>query len=415
MAVLQYIGRSLRRRPISRFILGALGMVLVLLICVLEGALQEKKEQLKQVEEMPIRVVVSNRKGEKQTGMEWSERELKELIDPNSLGALLKEEELRWEEKLLWLEGLGEKPDSASRIRYTLYGISRLEAAPELTEDPEIVITYEKSHGDTMFQSRKLICLIGENRLTNMGKSIGDTMEIIFKGEHSSYETEMVIGGVIGGSGADIKEIYCGWEALQYLRQAAENGDELSSDYLQKAELEHYNSEQYRAVVKNNCELTVLKDLAETKGFAEVDPLAALYDPVLALTIHDNAYQVMQKELNKNLRFLNGLRPILWAAACGISFLAGFLTARSRRREIAAIRSLGAGKARVFRILVLEQLILAVLGAGIGFAGYLIFGGRSLPDIWELALILVLYLIGTVVPASRLMGDRELAILMKKD
>ena len=416
MAVWQYIGRSLRRRPVSRIILGAIGLVIVILLCVLEGVCFEQKKELAQVETMPIQVGISDKRGEKKEGLALSEQELSHIRDTTSLGACLTDEVLRWTGKLVWLEGYGERPKEGASVsrQYTLIGITSLKAAPELTEEEEIQIAYEGISGRTIFSSITPICLMGEQRIVELGKSPGDTVGAIFKTEDGWYETELVIGGVIGGSGAEIKEIYCGWEALQYLQLAAESRGTQTVDSLKQEGLYHYLTDRYSAVIKDNGSLMGFKAVAK-RYYSAVDPLASVEERGLALTVYDSLYQSTTKELKKNIRFLDGLRPVLWVAAGGICFLAGFLAARSRRREIAVIRSLGAGKFRVFLILVLEQVMLALLGTAIGLGGYLLFGGKSLPKVWEIVLILILYLAGTVAPALRLMGDKKLAILMKKD
>lgn len=80
------------------------------------------------------------------------------------------------------------------------------------------------------------------------------------------------------------------------------------------------------------------------------------------MTVYDSVYLSATKELTQNLKLMKALRPILWLIVGSISFLAGFLAARSRQREIAVLRSLGSGKVRVFWFLLLEQMSLALIG-----------------------------------------------------
>ena len=94
----------------------------------------------------------------------------------------------------------------------------------------------------------------------------------------------------------------------------------------------------------------------------------------VGVLVHDEVYLKAMEELRANLRTLRLLRPLLLVLMGGISFFAGFLVNRKRRREFAVMRCLGRRRRAVFGQVLGEQCALGILGGALGFGASLCTG-----------------------------------------
>ena len=94
----------------------------------------------------------------------------------------------------------------------------------------------------------------------------------------------------------------------------------------------------------------------------------------VGVLVHDEVYLKAMGELRANLRTLRLLRPLLLVLMGGISFFAGFLVNRKRRREFAVMRCLGRRRRAVFGQVLGEQCALGLLGGALGFGASLCTG-----------------------------------------
>ena len=119
-----------------------------------------------------------------------------------------------------------------------------------------------------------------------------------------------------------------------------------------------------------------LEDFRKIAGywFAEPNPTGAKtewnfagykYYPY-ALDIDDSLLRAAENSLENSL-FINGLCTwLIFGLSAGAGFFISFLMIRQRKREIALMRTLGTGQGSIFLGLLTEQLLLVVLGIGIG-------------------------------------------------
>lgn len=136
--------------------------------------------------------------------------------------------------------------------------------------------------------------------------------------------------------------------------------------------------------------LTMQREINEYKK----EPLSAAMPAMTLATLWKNLGSVETALFT--LSILTGILSLL-------SMLISILSSLShRRREIAILRSLGAGKLKIFSLLSIESLALTVIGVGIGFlltyVGIMLFQGSieslsgifisiTAPDIYELLFI----------------------------
>ena len=94
----------------------------------------------------------------------------------------------------------------------------------------------------------------------------------------------------------------------------------------------------------------------------------------VGVLVHDEVYLKSLEELRSNLDMLRLLQPLLLALMGGISFFAGFLVNRRRKREFAVMRCLGLRRRAIFAQVLGEQLALGLTGGLAGLCAALATG-----------------------------------------
>lgn len=145
------------------------------------------------------------------------------------------------------------------------------------------------------------------------------------------------------------------------------------------------------ALLKNTERLSEIRDNLSGK-FSETYNLTGNR---IWIYIDDTELYQTVDNLMRHIDYLNALYPILLVVSVGIGFLIANLTLRSRRMEIALLRSVGTSKAAVFFSLLWEQLLLCVPGLLLGVIGILfVLGGMVIDQSWQLALYTAFFLTG---------------------
>ena len=112
--------------------------------------------------------------------------------------------------------------------------------------------------------------------------------------------------------------------------------------------------------VKNNKQLDQLRDRAHT-WFADATIIETENElKNYSLVINDAAYLELIQEAQKNLTIMQLMQPILYLCALGAGVMLVVMQMRGRKKEMAVIRSLGAGKMRVMAQSILEYALICL-------------------------------------------------------
>ena len=87
-----------------------------------------------------------------------------------------------------------------------------------------------------------------------------------------------------------------------------------------------------------------------------------------AAVINDRKFILRAEPLERNIRLLQSLYPLFFAAVAVIAFLVSYLLAQSRRDEIAVCRSLGESRTGVFLQFFWESTVVCLSGAVLGLS-----------------------------------------------
>ena len=127
--------------------------------------------------------------------------------------------------------------------------------------------------------------------------------------------------------------------------------------------------------IRNTARLEECKEKLFSTPFFAVPSVNATPDGfAVGVLVHDEVYLKSLEELRSNLDMLKLLQPLLLVLMGGISFFAGYLVNRRRKREFAVMRCLGMRGRAIFGQVLGEQLALGLAGGGLGLCAALLTG-----------------------------------------
>ena len=133
------------------------------------------------------------------------------------------------------------------------------------------------------------------------------------------------------------------------------------------------------------------------------------------LVVNDALLIGVTTQLQRHIRLLKALLPLLFALVAAIGFGLSFLLLRGRRREAAVMRSLGESRGRVFCVLLMETALQAVFGTALGALAALLVTGTRAVNPATLALVFACYLPGGAAAVFRLTRVNVLGLMTAKE
>ena len=244
-------------------------------------------------------------------------------------------------------------------IETSMIGISSFYVAQELTENYGGEVYWYDGFDESIFATEELVCLVPESMKEE------ETIEMTFsyKGtnvhgvpfERTVNRSFRVVGYYIAEG---IDKLYCPYAVMKQV--IAELGARRIIS-------------QVCARLNDNNALPQLRETAAS-WFAEPNPAGektpwGRFDHeyyIYALDIDDVMLRNLEYSMKNSMR-LNALASlVVFALSAGAGFLTGFLVIRSRKREIALMRTMGASNPSIFAELALEQFACIVLGIVLG-------------------------------------------------
>lgn len=265
---------------------------------------------------------------------------------------------------------------------YTLAGITGLQADSQLWPENGCAIFWNKDAGDRVFAGKDFKCLVSEELMSELrDKGFPEDFFAIHLEAESSWEKDydgkLEIVGTYAGKAE--KTIYCPWETYLEICRSAVRGavaDSLS------------------ATLKDNGDLEMLRERAG-KWFAVPDArLSGAYESegfYFALDINDVWLEKAQQDLKNSMAVNRIAAASIFVLSAGAGAIVGFLTIRSRKHEIALLRTLGTTNRGIYGSYAMEQAFCVVSGIAAGGA---VFRWQPL---YQLCLFAGVYLAGLSV------------------
>ena len=136
----------------------------------------------------------------------------------------------------------------------------------------------------------------------------------------------------------------------------------------------------------------------------------------LGLIIDDSLFIDSVVVLERGIALMRVVQMLVYIMSVGVSFLVAFLTIRTRRLELAVMRSMGTRYIMLYVEVLCEHLIFFMAGALVAWPISLVLGmppsGENLNTI---GIFLICYLIGVIFAVSQVTSGQIMQILKGKE
>lgn len=322
------------RRPWLSLAGFLVGSALCLLLCLLVAHRDRQEAHLEDVRNSyEIRAVVSDVRGTKTDRLFLSHRYTDFLRDEeNGLGAYIRDLNLTKSFDLGSPLGTGKA-----------IGVTGERCASVL--DPKAGGAWYAAT-ERFFESSERICLVSEVYYeTYAGQELMLKLKDAYAIGDGTGEFPFKVVGWYKGEGANIYMPYLTSQGIAAHLSEAPSTDAASF------------------IVKDNSRIEEMLKVAE-RMFRQVDPSAA-QGIEFALTVHDRQYKATVASMEQNIRRTMYLFPLIALMGLCVGFLLGVLGTRKETRTYALMRSLGVSKGKLFCSVLIEQLLMPLLAAGI--------------------------------------------------
>ena len=295
----------------------------------------------------------------------------------------------------------------------SMVALTRLEAERRLDQVHGVEITYLPGYDEQCFQEttgyfcllpQDLYNIIVEKEETIDGLPPSDTQQIdniavnllldTYQSGLATVACDMQVAGYYRGGNRDI---YCNWQAaLDGYAQIEERCDADSLSF----------------ILRDNSRLDEFKDVA-SNYFVErsISPGLGRY----SLTIHDQQYNAMLYSIDRNIKMLQTVLPLLNILTIGIGFFVSYVFIRNRKHEFALMASLGTGKKKVFLLVFFELALLIITGITLGTVFYMMIENQSaIENVLVNFVFFLCFMVGAAVAIVRILSTNVISMLSRE-
>lgn len=352
--IIQIITRF-RRAPMQAIAVILLAAVLCASLCGLYAANISAQLHYEQTcAAVPVKLIVTNLSATRSDGLEapsWVTKVFTSRIPKNNLKDYVSNVQIKATQLINSLT-VGERTYGNK----SLVGITDLEISGELSQGSDI--TWFDGYDESIFGTDELLCVLPEALIPeDATQPITVSVRLVYSDFQAYGEHEAVLT-VAGTHKANDTTLYCSYGLLQ---------DFLG--YLGKPNI----VDAVQATLIDNSLQAEVREIANN-WFAIPNPTGEqtswrytyyFYYPY-ALDIDDDLLVNAERTLKISLLINELCAVLVFALSAGASFFVGFLMIRSRKREIALMRTLGTPIPSIFLNFALEQLLCLAAGTAIG-------------------------------------------------
>lgn len=285
-----------------------------------------------------------------------------------------------------------------------LVGITSAKLAPALLHMDGGVVNWTEGYDDSVFSGLESVCVIPENMSRDADSLVLTFVHIIppqslnDEPVRKEYECTLKIVGSYEGKGASV--IYCPYH--QIIDVYKNLGREMKID----------------AIGATLCDNDLLDNLLNDRAewFAESNPtgektpwdkMGYTYYPY-ALDVNDALLQRTMETLQNSILINQICTILVFTLSAAAGFLIGFLMIRSRKKEIALLRTMGTPNRSIYFGFALEQMLCVILGIVLGgsYNGWHPAG--------RLGILTVIYFVG-LTAALQMFLRKNLLITIKEE
>ena len=402
-----HIFKRIIRAPLQAIAVVVLAAVLSASLCGLHAAnVREELRFQEMCKTVPITVRVCNLSGTKFDDLGapgWALKALDSKIFKNTLKNYVKDFRAKMSRNVEEL--------SINGVYYSekaLVGVSNLEISGELSQGNSTMIEWQEGYDASVLGGKDLVCVLP----ASMVPENYDWSEPLMVDVHCWFQTmsDAIKGVMTGETYRSYRVVGVHHSADTYIYLPFKTVEKLYDALGEPAKIE-----AMEATLVDNALLEEFR-VASREWFAEPNPTGAktpwrysyYFSYPFALDIDTDLLDNTERTLRISALINEMCAMLVFVLAVGASFFVGFLMIRSRKREIALMRSLGERPMSIFSSFALEQILCVTLGTAIGGG---LFGYE--PNL-RLRVFLALYTLGLCLALAIFLG-RNLMATLKED
>lgn len=357
----KYTLKRLLRVPVPAIAVVLFTAMLAAILCGVQAANEQEEENYRQIyRTIPVEVHVSNLTGTSTDNLSaprW-------VMDAMRLFLNDHVKDLRGKAgvETNWIEIDGE-----TFYGERLTGITSLSAAGELAQGSQELVTWLDGCDESILQGSELVCILPEAMIPDDAQ-LPLSIQMHFetqrynadKNKNEKFELDRTfrVVGIHGNNSG----IYCPLGVVESILSRLDKA--LVYDRVGGVLIDNDKMEELRNAAS--------KWFAEPSLSGEVTPWdenGYSYYPY-ALVIDDSQLRAAEETLETSLTLNRVCTVLVFALSAAASFFIGFLMIRSRKREIALMRTMGTPNRCIYAGFVFEQMLCVVLGTVFGGAGF---------------------------------------------
>lgn len=263
-------------------------------------------------------------------------------------------------------------------------------------------------YDESVFRTDQRVCAVSEDKLEFLGLEPGD--ELVFRAPFTSVDyttTELVfsakiVASYISSSADNFAYLPMGIISSTILKSPSYSAEQIAKNSVASDELLSggfnpdpsgafpeslhipegfvFKYDFFSFTLKDASKLDEFKAFAKEAGYGSISRDNESYGEMrLSLVIDDARLTASVNNIQRHIDYMTILNIVLYVLSAIISFVLAYLMTKSRRKDLAMMRSMGAGYLKTFNTFFLEQALLFLLGCvvSIGLV-YFINGGFSL-------------------------------------
>lgn len=357
----------IRRSPVPVLAMLLFTSILSLVLCGLEASTNQELEDYQQIyRTTPVTFTVTNLTGTQSDNLKlpaWAaDVFVGDALLPYSLRGYVKNVHIQAEYRM--------NPEKETlRVDGTLVDTTNISICGITSEDQIIGngITWLNTPEEDVLLSAERICIIPESMVTS--EKLPKTLSFLFlyqdiglNGEIVTHQYRLELE-VVGTHQANNETVYCPYSVIRGIYVQLDRKTEV--DFI-------------TAVLTDNDLLDEAREEARY-WFPEPDLSGTkipwkfgsyTYYPY-ALRIDDSQLRSLEETLRNSLTINKICTTLVFVLSAGAGFFAGFLVVRSRKKEIALMRTMGTSNSSIFVCIVFEQMLCVVLGTLLGGSYFL--------------------------------------------
>lgn len=359
--MLNYIISQMKRKPLPAVAVLLFAAILTMVLCGLQAASEQEQRNYEELyRTVPVTVTVTDITGTN-SDIEGFPFVYNVFTSDYEMGAYLKDFKFRMSRNIYQMEINGEAVNCAAVAR----GINTLGADSLLSQSTDSVITWFEGFDESVLQTDEMVCILPSSL---MSEEDSVTVKLVFSqimnidGEFvTKYDTRTL--SVVGVHDADSSIVYCPLKLMKSIYSR-----------LDATSLYDYAS----ATISDNYKIDEMWEEA-ADWFVEPDPTGKqtpwdyswFYYYPYALKVDDSQLVAAEAALENSMKLNRICMVVVLALSVAVSFLIGFLMIRSRKREIALMRTMGTPNRSIYAGFAFEQILCVALGTLLGGSYFL--------------------------------------------